>query len=69
MGDSQGKTNNTRYQRDGVVREKGLTGLKTDAGWVGVWVVKKGICDPRGIKPTLQSQQRSFLVFKIINKA
>jgi len=41
MGDSQGKTNNTRYQRDGVVREKGMTGLKLEAGWVGVWVVKK----------------------------
>jgi hypothetical protein len=41
MGDSHGKTNNTRYQRDGVLGEKVMTGLKPDAGWVGVLVVKK----------------------------
>jgi len=41
MGDRQRKTNNIQYQRDGVVRGKGMTELKPDAGWVGVWVVKE----------------------------
>jgi hypothetical protein len=41
MGDSKGKTNNTQYQKDGEVQEKGMTELSpTRVGW-GVWVVRK----------------------------
>ena len=35
MGDSKGKTNNTQYQKDGEVHEKGRTGFNpTRVGWV-----------------------------------